>query len=141
MLKQALVFIFINRKRRMCMGGKRILLVDDEKDLADMVRMRLEAQGYSVISAYDGQDGLEKARSEKPDLIILDLMLPKIDGYKICGLLKADARYNKIPIIMFTARAQEADRKMAEEIGADAYITKPFEPKVLMGKIKELAGE
>jgi len=120
---------------------KRILLVDDEKDLVETVSFRLQANNYAVIFAYDGQEGLEKAKKENPDLIILDLMLPKMDGYKVCGLLKADARYNKIPIIMFTARAQESDIKMGEEAGADAYITKPFEPQVLLEKIKELLKE
>ena len=118
--------------------SKKILLVDDEKDMVETVAMRLEANGYQVIKAYDGSEGLEKAKKEKPDLIILDLMLPKMDGYKICGLLKADARYSKIPVIMFTARAQEADKKMGEEVGADAYITKPFEPHVLVEKMREL---
>ena len=123
------------------MDKKRILLVDDEKDLVETVSFRLQANNYAVIFAYDGQEGLEKAKKENPDLIILDLMLPKMDGYKVCGLLKADARYNKIPIIMFTARAQESDIKMGEEAGADAYITKPFEPQVLLEKIKELLKE
>lgn len=117
---------------------KRILLVDDEKELVQTVTMRLEANGYEVIPAYDGKEALDKAKKEKPDLIILDLMLPKMDGYKVCGLLKADARYNKIPIIMFTARAQEEDIKMGQEVGAEAYIIKPFEPKALLDKIQEL---
>ncbi len=120
------------------MNKKKILLVEDEKVLIETVTLRLEAFGYEVISAYDGFEGLEKAKKEKPDLIILDLMLPKMDGYKVCGLLKADTRYNKIPIIMFTARAQESDKKMGQEVGADAYITKPFEPQVLLEKIREL---
>ncbi len=120
------------------MDKKKILLVEDEKVLMETVTLRLEANGYEVISAYDGFKGLEKAKKEKPDLIILDLMLPKMDGYKVCGLLKADTRYNKIPIIMFTARAQESDKKMGKEVGADAYITKPFEPQVLLAKINEL---
>lgn len=88
-----------------------------------------------------GLEGLEKVKKEKPDLVILDLMLPKMDGYKVCGLLKADKRYNKIPIIMFTAKAQEEDMKLGKEVGADAYITKPFEPQVLLKKIKELLKE
>lgn len=122
------------------MDKKRILLVDDEKDSVETLTFRLEANNYEVVSAYDGQEGLDKARREKPNLIILDLMLPHMDGYKVCGLLKSDARYSKIPIILFTARAQESDKKMGEEVGADAYITKPFEPKVLLGKIEELLG-
>ena len=118
--------------------GKKLLLVDDEKDLVDAVVLRLEANGYEVSVAYDGQQGLDKARKEKPDLIILDLMLPKMDGYKVCALLKADTRYNNIPIIMFTARAQESDMMTGEEVGAEAYITKPFDSQVLLDKIKAL---
>lgn len=120
------------------MAAKVILVVDDEIDLVDMVKIRLEANGYAVIAAYDGQEALNKARKDKPDLILLDLMLPKMDGYKVCGLLKADTRYNRIPIIMFTARAQESDKKMGEEAGADAYFIKPFEPQALLAKIEEL---
>lgn len=123
------------------MAKKQILLVDDEPQLVDMVKMRLEANGYGVFVAYDGQEALEKARNEKPDLIILDLMLPKMDGYEVCGLLKKDSRYAKMPIIMFTAKAQEEDIKLGKEVGADAYITKPFEHQVLLSKIKELLGE
>ena len=120
------------------MSKKKILLVDDEKDLVNIVKFRLEVNNYEVITAYDGNEALEKARSTKPDLIILDLMLPKIDGYKVCGLLKKDARYTRIPIIMFTAKAQEEDVKLGHEVGADAYITKPFEPHVLLTKIQDL---
>jgi DNA-binding response OmpR family regulator len=120
------------------MDKYRILVVDDEPELVELVKIRLEANGYQVLTAYDGQEGLDKARNEKPDLIILDLMLPKMDGYKVCRMLKFDEKYNKIPIMLFTARAQESDRKMGEEVGAEAYITKPFEPQILLGKIKEL---
>lgn len=120
------------------MAKKKILIVEDERQLVEMVKMRLEASGYEVIAAYDGQEGLDLARRQRPDLIILDLMLPKMDGYKVCGLLKKDSRYVKIPILMFTARAQEEDVKLGKEMGADAYITKPFEPQVLLSKIQEL---
>ena len=120
---------------------KKILVVDDEAQLVDMVKIRLEANNYLVLTAFDGQEGLEKAYKDNPDLIILDLMLPQMDGYKVCGLLKADTRYNKIPIIMFTARAQDSDKKMGEKVGADAYITKPFEPEELIAKIKALLKE
>lgn len=118
--------------------AKKILLVDDEPELVDMVKMRLEANNYGVITANDGQEALDRVKKEKPDLVILDLMLPKLDGYKLCGLLKKDARYTNIPIIIFTARAQESDIKLGEEVGADAYITKPFEPQILLSKITEL---
>lgn len=117
---------------------KKILLVEDEKDMAYAVTLQLEAKGYEVIIASDGREGLEKARIKKPDLIILDLMLPKIDGYKVCRMLKFDNKYKHIPIILFTARAQDSDKKIGKEVGADAYITKPFEPSALLNKIYEL---
>ena len=123
------------------MSKKRILVVDDEAELVKAIEIRLKEAGYEALVAYDGKEGLEKAHKEKPDLIILDLMLPKMDGYKVCGLLKADTRYGKIPIIIFTARAQESDIKMGQEAGADAYMTKPFEYQVLLGKVKELLKE
>ena len=122
------------------MNKKRILIVEDELQMVDMVKMRLEANNYEVLVANDGKSGLEKAKKEKPDLIILDIMLPSMDGYKVCGLLKSDTRYNKIPVIMFTAKAQKEDEELGKEVGADAYIRKPFEPQVLLGKIKELLG-
>lgn len=120
------------------MSKKRILLVDDERDLVETMVMKFEALGFEVVTAYDGAAGLDKARKENVDIIILDLMLPKMDGYKVCGLLKKDARYADIPIILLSAKAQETDIKMGEEAGADAYITKPFDSKVLLAKINEL---
>ena len=120
------------------MDKKRILIVDDEEDIVNVLRFRLEANNYAVLSASEGQEGLNKARTEKPDLVILDLMLPKLDGYKVCRMLKFDESYKSIPIIMFTARAQKKDEELGMEMGADAYIAKPFEPEVLLGKIKEL---
>ena len=116
----------------------KILVIDDETQLIEMVQMRLEAAGYEVITASDGQEGLDKAKSVEPDLILCDVMMPKMDGYKVCGLLKNDSRYSKIPLILFTARAQQDDQDVGDEVGADAYITKPFEPPVLLAKIKEL---
>lgn|SRR3989338_2994199 len=120
------------------MNKKKILLVDDERDMVYAVKMQLEADGFRVLTAPDGQEGLDKARKEKPDLIILDLMLPKIDGYKVCRMLKFDEKYKGIPVIIYTARAQEADEKLGYEVGADAYLTKPFDPKKLLAKINEL---
>ncbi len=117
---------------------KRILIIEDEEQMVEMLKMRLEANNYEVLSTDDGKKGLEMAQKQNPDLIILDLMIPKMDGFKVCGLLKRDSRYSRIPIILFTARAQESDKRMGKEIGADAYITKPFEPKVLLEKIEEL---
>lgn len=120
------------------MPKKRILLIEDETDMVYALTLQLEATDYKVLSATDGQAGLDMARKENPDLIILDLMLPRMDGYKICRMLKFDERYKQIPIIMFTARAQDQDRKLAQEVGADAYITKPFDSKLLLDKIGAL---
>jgi DNA-binding response OmpR family regulator len=117
---------------------KRILIVDDEEDLRKMLKFRLEALNFDVLEAADGQEGLNKTRNDRPDLVILDLMLPKLDGFKVCRMLKFDEKYKHIPIIMFTARAQEKDKELGKEMGADAYITKPFEPEALVGKIMEL---
>ena len=119
-------------------AAKRVLVVDDTEDIVKLVKMYLEHHHYEVITAYDGQEGLDKAKTDKPDLIVLDLMLPRINGYKICGLLKRDKEYAKIPIILFTAKTQEKDMKLGQEVGADAYLTKPFEPEILLAKIKEL---
>ncbi|MEI6632928.1 MAG: response regulator [Chlamydiota bacterium] len=118
--------------------AKKILLVDDEPHIVMMVANRLKQAGHEVITASDGMAGLAKAQKEKPDLIILDLMLPKMDGYKVCRMLKFDERYKKIPIMLFTARAQEKDSKLGFECGADAYMTKPFIPEEFLGKIREL---
>lgn len=120
------------------MDRKRILVVDDEEDILKVLRFRLEANNYEVLVASDGQEGLNKARSEKPDLMILDLMLPKLDGYKVCRMLKFDEVYKAIPIIIFTARTQKKDEELGMEMGADAYIFKPFESEILLDKIREL---
>ena len=117
---------------------KRILLVEDEKDLVKMVSFRLEQSGYEVTTAFDGEEGYRLAKETIPDLILLDLMLPKMNGYKMCGLLKSDVRYKDILIIIFTARAQESDRQMCQDLGADGYVTKPFDAKELTGKIEEV---
>ncbi len=117
---------------------RRILLVDDEADLVFMLEARLKANGYEVLKAYDGETGLETARKENPDLILLDVMMPKMDGYKVCSLLKDDERYAKIPIVLFTAKAGEQTIQASKEAGADDYILKPFEPSILLDKIREL---
>jgi two-component system alkaline phosphatase synthesis response regulator PhoP len=119
------------------MSSPKILIIDDEVDLVETIRFPLELQGYQVLVAYNGEEGLHLARKESPDLILLDLMLPKIDGYKICRLLKFDEKYKHIPIIMLTARSQEKDRLLGKETGADEYITKPFEMADLLSQIKK----
>ena len=120
---------------------RKILLVDDEPDLLQLVSLRLQAAGYGVEVAYDGQQALDQVKLARPDLIILDLMLPKLDGYKVCRLLKFDERTKSIPILIFTARAQVEDVTLATECGADAYLTKPFEAKALLEKLEELLRE
>jgi DNA-binding response OmpR family regulator len=117
---------------------KRIALVDDEPDILKTTSIFLKAEGFDVLTATDGITALELIKKERPDLIVLDIMLPKIDGYKICRILKFDDRYKNIPIVIFTARAQELDEKKAKEVKADAYITKPFQPEGLLGKIRQL---
>jgi two-component system alkaline phosphatase synthesis response regulator PhoP len=118
------------------MNSKKILIVDDEADLVETVRFPLEMEGVSVLVSYNGEDGLNKARRESPDLIILDLMLPKLDGYKVCRLLKFDEKYKHIPILMLTAKTQKKDKILGMETGADEYITKPFEMDELLEKVK-----
>lgn len=121
--------------------AKRILVIEDEEDLLKMMIFRLKSGGYEVISATDGLQGLEMAKKEKPELIILDLMLPRMDGYRICKMLKTSDEYKNIPIIILTARMEESDKKLAEEVGANAYMTKPFDHKLLLEKIKEFLKE
>ena len=118
------------------MSSKKILVVDDEVDLVETVRFPLEMEGYHVLVSYNGEDALNQARKENPDLILLDLMLPKLDGYKVCRLLKFDDRYKHIPILMLTAKTQERDRALGMETGANEYITKPFEMEDLLKKVK-----
>ncbi len=118
------------------MNSKKILVVDDEVDLVETVRFPLEMEGYQVLISYNGEDALNQARKENPDLILLDLMLPKLDGYKVCRLLKFDDRYKHIPILMLTAKTQEKDKALGMETGANEYITKPFEMEELIEKVK-----
>jgi DNA-binding response OmpR family regulator len=118
------------------MKPKKILVVDDEVDLVETVRFPLKMEGFDVLVSYNGEDALNQARKESPDLIILDLMLPKLDGYKVCRLLKFDERYKHIPILMLTAKTQEKDKTLGMETGANEYITKPFEMDYLMEKVK-----
>lgn len=118
------------------MSKKRILVVDDEVDLVETVLFSLELEGYEVLVAHNGEEALNLARKEKPDLILLDLMLPKLDGYKVCRLLKFDERYKHIPILMLTAKTQEKDKETGLETGANEYLTKPFDMDELMKKVR-----
>jgi DNA-binding response OmpR family regulator len=118
----------------------RILIVDDEADLVSVLRLGLELEGFEVIDAGDGEEGLRRAREDRPELMLLDLMLPKLDGYKVCRALKFDERYKKLPIFILSARPGEHDRRLAFEMGADLFITKPYEMSELVAKIRERLG-
>src|SRR6266851_3212608 len=116
----------------------RILVVDDEPDAIELIEFNLKAAGYDVTSAADGDEALKKARSVLPHLIILDLMLPGVDGLAVCKQLRRDERTAPIPIIMLTAKAAEIDRVLGLELGADDYVTKPFSPRELVLRVKRL---
>ena len=113
---------------------KTVLIVEDETNIVDILSFNLERDGYNTIEAYDGQTGLQLAREQNPDLILLDLMLPKMDGFEVCRRLRQEGC--AIPIIMLTAREEEADKVMGLELGADDYITKPFAMRELLARVK-----
>jgi two-component system, OmpR family, alkaline phosphatase synthesis response regulator PhoP len=115
-----------------------ILVIDDEADLIELVRYNLEKEGFNVLAASDGESGFSIAIREKPDVIVIDLMLPSIDGLEVCRMLRADSGTSRIPIIILTAKASEADRIVGLELGADDYMTKPFSPRELIARIKAL---
>ncbi len=115
-----------------------VLVIDDEKDLVELIRFNLEKEGCRVIGAADGESGLALAAAEKPDLIVVDLMLPGIDGLQVCRLLRKGSETRRVPIIMLTAKSSESDRVVGLEIGADDYVTKPFSPRELGARIKAL---
>ena len=116
--------------------SKKILIVDDEQDIVESLKFVLEASGFTCYCAYNGEDGLHLAKEVSPDLIILDVMMPKINGYKICRLLKYDNKYKNIPILMVTARSQDEDKLIGEETGVYEYITKPFELDEIVKKVE-----
>ncbi len=118
------------------MAKERILVVDDEEDILELIKYNLAREGYLTDTAKTGESALEKARSVKPDIIILDLMLPGIDGLEVCRQLKSDGRTVMIPIIMVTAKGEDADIVTGLELGADDYVTKPFSPRILLARIK-----
>lgn len=116
---------------------KKILIVDDEIDIVETLKFILEDAGYQCYCAFDGEEGLNLAREIMPDLMILDVMMPKINGYKISRLLKYDNKYKNIPIMMITARSQDEDKMIGEETGVNEYITKPFELDYVVEKVNE----
>lgn len=114
--------------------GKRVLVVDDESNIVDILKFNLEREGYEVICAYDGGEALEKARNEAPDLVLLDVMLPVMDGFNVLGEIRKTDKLT--PVIMLTAREEERDKVLGLEIGADDYIVKPFSVRELMARVK-----
>jgi two-component system phosphate regulon response regulator PhoB len=116
----------------------RILVVDDEPEAVELIEFNLKQSGYTVSTAGDGADALKKARAQTPDLVILDVMLPEMDGFEICKTLRQDAATSKVPIIMLTAKAGEIDRVLGLELGADDYLTKPFSTRELLLRIKKI---
>jgi two-component system alkaline phosphatase synthesis response regulator PhoP len=117
---------------------KRILIIEDDKDIVELVRYNLEKDGFQVLATGDGTTGLAQLRKSSPDLLILDLMLPKLSGLEVCKEVRRDAALNRLPILMLTARGEEADRIVGLELGADDYVTKPFSPRELVARIKAL---
>lgn len=120
------------------MARETVLVVDDEKDILELVEYNLTRNGYKVYLAVSGEQALEQARRSVPDLIVLDLMLPGVDGLEVCRVLRADARTKQVPILMLTAKGEDADVVAGLELGADDYMTKPFSPRVLLARIKSV---
>ena len=120
---------------------KKVLLADDEEDILVLVSATLGGDDrYSLVLARDGEEALQRAREEKPDLIFLDVMMPKMDGFEVCSVLKSESDTKHVKIVMLTAMAQELDKQKAEQAGADFYFTKPFSPTALLNKVEELLG-
>lgn len=120
------------------MAKERVLIVDDEEDILELLEYNLAREGYRVERATTGEDALAYAKADPPDLIILDLMLPGVDGLDVCRTLRADAATGKIPIIVLTAKGDDADIVAGLELGADDYVTKPFSPKVLIARVRNV---
>jgi two-component system phosphate regulon response regulator PhoB len=118
------------------MSRETVLVVEDEEDISELIRYNLDREGYRVVTSATGEQGLSAAATERPDVILLDLMLPGIDGLSVCRQLKSDRRTSSTPIIMVTARGEEADVVTGIELGADDYVTKPFSPRVLVARVR-----
>ena len=118
---------------------KKVLLADDEEDILMLVSATLGGDDrYSLVLARDGQEALDKAREDRPDLVFLDVMMPKMDGFEVCRQIKSDSETANVKVVMLTAMAQELDRQKAEDAGADYYFSKPFSPTALLAKVDEL---
>jgi phosphate regulon transcriptional regulator PhoB len=120
------------------MAKQKILIVEDDRDIVEMVEYNLKEEGYTTVSALNGEDGVNSARRERPDLIILDIMLPVMDGFEVCRALKSEEATARIPIIVLSAKSQETDKVVGLELGADDYVTKPFSPRELIARIRAI---
>ena len=123
------------------MSKGRILVVDDEFYIVHILYFSLGMEGYEVITALDGEQALEKLKTEKPDLIVLDIMMPKLDGYEVCKAIKSSPETRHIPVILLSAKGRNVDQKLGFDVGADDYITKPFSPRKLVERINQLLGQ
>ncbi len=117
----------------------RVLVVEDERDVADLIRYNLTKEGYDVVVAPTGSDALKQAREVHPDLVLLDIMVPQLNGWEVCRRLKQDVETKNIPVIMVTGRVEEGDKVLGFEMGADDYVTKPFSPRELLARIRAVA--
>jgi two-component system alkaline phosphatase synthesis response regulator PhoP len=120
------------------MSKEHILIIEDETDIQELIQFNLEKERYRITATLTGEEGVSQAKSSSPDLILLDLMLPGIDGFEVCRRLKSDTETKKIPIVMLTAKGEESDIVSGLELGADDYITKPFQPRVLIARIRSV---
>jgi len=123
------------------MSKGRILVVDDEIYIVHILDFSLGMEGYEVLTALDGEQALERLKSDKPDLIVLDIMMPKVDGYEVCRAIKANPETQHIPVILLSAKGRNVDQKMGFDVGADDYITKPFSPRKLVERINAILGQ
>jgi two-component system, OmpR family, alkaline phosphatase synthesis response regulator PhoP len=116
----------------------KVLVVDDEVNITQILEFSIGSEGFDVITAQNGEEAIEKARREQPDLIILDIMMPKIDGYEACRILKANPLTKNIPVVLLTAKGRDIDKRLGMEVGATDYIVKPFSPNKLVERINQL---
>ena len=117
---------------------KKILIADDRPEVGELVRVTLEGEDYQVVAAFNGKETLKRVRLEKPDLVLLDILMPKMDGFEVCRKLKKDPQTKKIPIILLTAKAEEVNQAKGRKVGAREYINKPFSPSALLAKIEKI---
>jgi phosphate regulon transcriptional regulator PhoB len=117
----------------------RVLVVEDERDVAELIRYNLTREGYDVVVAGSGGDAIKQAREVQPDLVLLDIMVPQVNGWEVCRRLKQDAETRAIPVIMVTGRVEEGDKVLGFEMGADDYVTKPFSPRELVARVRAVA--